>query len=270
MSIYAKVIADSINSMGDRLTTLECRFHRFILPEVNTHRAFSRNSASSRAIPSKKLIEQVRTNPACPLEFGRNQPGMQATDVLNPSESGTANLRWTKMANAAADNAEALYEMGIHKQVVNRILEPYMWHTAIISSTTAGWLNFLDQRDSPLAQPEIRELALCIKFALCNSAPVLLLEGEWHLPYLTDEEVELYGDAPGGRKISVARCARVSYLTHDGKRDLGKDLDLYEKLVNADPPHWSPLEHVATPTDDYRPQGNFNGWEQLRHLPEYQ
>lgn len=266
--IYAKVIADSISPTGSRLTTVEAQLHRFILPELNTHRAFSRNSASSRAIPTAKLIEQVRTNPALPIEFGRNQPGMQASEVLDASDTKSAEIMWRRAAAHAANEAEKFAAMGVHKQVVNRLLEPFMWHKVIISSTEAGWENFLNQRMSPLAQPEINALAIAINDAMFDSFPKPVGYGEWHLPYITHAD-SIYVER---RKVSASRCARVSYLTHDGVRDVSKDLDLYDKLISADPPHWSPMEHVATPSDDrqFVSVGNLDGWDQLRHLPECQ
>lgn len=273
--IYAKVIADSISPTGSRLTTVEAQHHRFILAEVNTHRAFSRNSASSRAIPTKKLIEQVRTNPAIPIEFGENRPGMQAFGPI--TRANEAQAQWLGAAECAVLYAENLASLNVHKQVVNRVLEPFMWHKVIITSTEAGWNNFFEQRISPLAQPEIAALALKIRNEMSFSQATKLGYGAWHLPYVKGIE-RLYVDSDSDlRKVSAARCARVSYLTHDGKRDIDKDLELYEKLVSADPPHWSPLEHVATPVevlpgDEGMPHtvGNFDGWDQLRHLPEYQ
>ena len=268
--IQAKVIADSVSPTSSRLTTVEIQCHRFIWPEMLTHRAFSRNSASSRAIPTKKLIEQVRTNPAIPIEFGSNKPGMQAGEEVD--ERINCEGAWISAANWAALRADELASHGVHKQVVNRLIEPFMWHKAITTSTEAGWNNFFEQRISPLAQPEICRLAEQINWAMSQSEPRELGYGDWHLPYI---DQPAYSDSEGDRKISAARCARVSYLTHDGKRDISKDLELYDKLVSADPPHWSPLEHVATPyakSASMPPysQGNLDGWAQLRHLPEYQ
>lgn len=278
--IYAKVIADSISDSGDRLTTIECQFPRFILAEVNTHRAFSRNSASSRAIPTKKIIQQVRENPVIPVEWGKNQSGMQASEELDNLDAFRAEANWVLGSSFALSVADYLAELGVHKQVVNRLLEPFMWHKAIISSTEAGWKNFLDQRLSPLAQPEMQDLAGEIYLALTFSEPDELGCGDWHLPYvdvfkehddLTGSWQEVEKGMSRLRKLSAARCARVSYLTHEGTRDEKKDLKLYQKLITADPPHWSPLEHVATPAlSGDNGVGNFDGWDQLRHLPEYQ
>ena len=259
--MYAKVIADSISPTGSRLTTVEARYHLFIHDELLTHRAFSRNSASARAIPAKKLIEQVRANPAIPLEFGSNQPGMQAGPEV--SDYMGAKSDWLLSAEYACTQAELMSERGVHKQIVNRILAPYRWMTTIITSTEAGWNNFFEQRISPLAQPEICRFAEAINWAMSASDPRALSYGEWHLPYI---DQPAYSDSEGDRKVSAARCARVSYNNFDGTRDVTKDLKLCEKLMTADPPHFSPFEHVATPGDG---PGNFDGWQQMRHMPEF-
>lgn len=272
--ISAKIIADSISESGDRLTTMELEYPRFILAEFNTHRTFSRNTASSRAIPTAKIIERVRDDPAMPFVWGRNQPGMQAGEPLSDTNRLLAKNRWLASAHMAAEYAEHLAHIGAHKQIVNRILEPYMWVKTIVSSTE--WDNFFDQRISPAAQPEMRILAERMRDALDGSRPELLRVGHWHLPYLDDatgveiiENPAVWG--PGdwdilARRVSVARCARVSYLNHDGVRDIDEDSRLYAKLLTGG--HWSPFEHVATPSS--RPydhtDGNFAGWVQLRHL----
>ncbi len=158
---------------------------------------------------------------------------------------------------------EQLLELGVHKQVTNRLLEPFMWHTVIVTATE--WEGFWEQRCSPLAQPEIRVAAEAMRAAYDASTPAPVGHGEWHTPYLRAEDADL--DDETARQVSAARCARVSYLTHDGRRDIAKDVELYERLVSARPPHWSPLEHVATPAaPGEEPPGNLRGWAQLRHL----
>jgi thymidylate synthase ThyX len=261
--IYAKVIEDSINAYGDRLTTMEVCMHRYVLAEFNTHRAFSRNSASSRAIPIHKMIERVQKDPAIPIEFGTNQKGMQAGKPLSGEAYETAVNLWKNYANYACYKAAELQGLGIHKQVVNRLLEPFLWHKAIVSSTE--WDNFFSQRCSPLAQLEINALACAMREALNGSRPVEKKYFQWHTPYLLDEERTL--PLSVRLKISAARCARVSYLNHDGKRDMGKDIELFDKLASANPPHWSPMEHVACPYDGMG-ERNFNGWAQLRWFAE--
>lgn len=260
--IYAKIIADSTTGAGKRLTTMEVQMHRFVLPEFNTHRVFSRNSASSRAIPIDKQIAKIFKSPAYPMEWGSNQSGMQAGEPLDHKAAKKAKRTWKKSAKSAIKSAEKLKALGVHKQIANRILEPYMWHTVIVSSTE--WDDFFEQRCSYLAQPEIRMVAEAMRTAYKKSVPDLIVTGEYHLPYLQPEEHSL----PDLIKIKacIARCARVSYLTHDNVKSIGRDIDLFNKLISAEPPHWSPMEHVATPMiAGLNDSGNFNGFAQIRH-----
>lgn len=247
---YAKIIADSISPEGVRLTTLEVRFHRFVLAEMNTHRVISKNSASSRAIPLAKQLARVKEDPAIPVVFPAEQKGMQGGEAL--ADQDDARRGWVRAAKDAAKHAQWIGEMGVHKSIANRVLEPFMHHTAVMTGT--AWQNFFAQRCSPLAQPEIRVAAEMMREAYDASEPQRLAEGEWHLPYIQTEDLDVLGggiDLPASwalaAQASAARCARVSYLTQDGKRDIKADLNLYERLTTADPPHWSPLEHVATP-----------------------
>ena len=183
---------------------------------------------------------------------------MQAGPPLAGEAEKAATQIWLTAQDHAVKSAQALMDLGVHKQVANRLLEPFMWHTVICSAT--DWTNFFEQRCSPLAQPEIRVAAESMKAAQDASTPNLLIAGEWHLPYLQPDEIGLPLEQQ--RQLSAARCARVSYLTHDGTRDHEADFILYRRLVEARPPHASPLEHVATPGDG---PGNFTGWRQLRH-----
>lgn len=260
--IYARIIADSINASGDRLTTMEVQFHRFILPEFNTHRVFSRNSASSRAIPISRQISKILKDPAFPVYWGMNKPGMQADEELSNCDSIKANKIWLKASRNAVKQAKKLEKLGVHKQITNRILEPFMWHKVIVSSTE--WEGFFEQRCSPLAQPEINEIACLMKQAYDESTPKLLIKGEYHLPYLTLKDLNF--NKEDRIKMCIARCARVSYDNHDGTFNQVKDLELFNKLYNADPPHWSPMEHIATPlTKKLNGNGNFSGFAQIRH-----
>lgn len=263
----AKVIADSVSKYGDRLTTMEITFHRFILPELNTHRRFSKNSASSRAIPFQKLVEKVLAEDVFPLEWASEKPGMQGGTEVDETTKSSARDEWISARDAAIFAAEGLVRLGVHKSIVNRLIEPFAPHTVIVSSTE--WDNFWVQRISPLAQPEMRELAIAMKSAYDSSVPKLVNDYGWHLPFVQDDELHL--DIEMQRRISAARCARASYLTHDGKRDIDKDFKLFSRLVSAKPRHYSPLEHVATPSihgshvyKDF--SGNYDGWYQLRHL----
>ncbi|RII88692.1 hypothetical protein DZF92_02095 [Clavibacter michiganensis subsp. insidiosus] len=268
----ATVIADSTYESGVRLTTLEVRFHRFMLPQFNSHRVFSWNSSSSRAVPVSRQLSSMSVGQAEPLAWPAERRGMQGGDALEDAE--TVKGIWRDIGRFAMDRAADLQAAGLHKSVTNRVLEPFMWHTSVVTST--AWDNFFLQRDSELAQPEVRALAKAMSDARSGSVPRQLPAGGWHLPYVTDRDVEEDG-ARGDllARISAARCARTSYLTHDGNADPEADLKLFDKLVSADPPHWSPLEHVATPWPENRNKGELrftdrNGRQHdlpLEHLP---
>lgn len=245
MSVQAKIIEDSISPDGIRLTTMQVRFHRFVLPEFNTHRVFSRNFSSSRAIPTRKLIQMVRMQPAMPVHWGKNQSGMQAAAEMDAEQIDAAKFLWMQAANYAADAAEYMAELGGHKQIVNRPLEPYLFVTGIVTATE--WDNFFELRAHPDAQPEIQALAFEMQRAIEGSMPKELKPGEWHLPYVTDNEKQRL-DVELAKKVSAARCCRVSYLKNDGTAStLEEDLALCERLAGARPIHASPFEHQATP-----------------------
>ncbi len=259
MSYSARVLLDSVSPAGVRLTTLEVSFPRFVLAEWNTHRVMSRNSASSRAVPTSKLIERVETDPVLPIEWGRNKAGMSADDVLTEEEEAEAKRIWLSARDAAVAHARRMLALKVHKQVLNRVLEPFLWHVVIVTATE--WENFFALRCAPNAQPEIREAALRTRAALEASTPQPVDYGQWHLPLVQPDERSL--DIESQKKISAARCARVSYLTHEGKREIEKDLELHDSLKSNR--HLSPFEHVATPAPDASFHANFRGWLQMRH-----
>lgn len=293
-SYRVRVLKDSLSPDGVRLTTLEITFPRIVLAELNTHRALSRNSASSRAIPVAKVLKRVEENPFIPTYWGKNQKGMQADEELHIVDQALARKYWLSARDWAVSVAEDLNELGVHKQIVNRLLEPFTWHTVIVSAT--DWENFFALRCHKDAQPEIRTIAIMMRDILEQSIPETLNFGEWHLPLTTNEEIELWRRDESNttdwiefwKKISVGRCTRVSYLTHDGKRDLQADIDLCDQLRSSG--HMSPFEHVATPMSneytqfsdwDVRPEdrkkaraeqryGNFHGWLQYRKLIPYE
>ena len=271
MSITAKVIEDSISPKARRLTTFELRYPRFIHAEFMTHRHFSRNASSSRAIPVERQIQSILDDTAMPIHWGKNQAGMQAHEendaavqiVRKTEHYGhlpkyvTAQEAWEEARDRAVEMAIAFHDAGYHKQVVNRILEPFSHITVVCTSTQYD--NFFGLRRHPDAQPEIKALADAMYEAMEESTPTVLHPGEWHLPYVTDElwdTIDEYGSAElTGQEItdmvlkcSVARCARVSYKTHDGGTPtIESDLALYDRLVGAQPLHASPAEHQATP-----------------------
>ncbi len=269
MAFSARVLLDSRSLSGARLTTLEVRYPRFIHSEMMTHRVFSRNAASSRAIPIKKMIAAVREEPALPVYWGRNQTGMSAREPIAPDVEARARAEWQAALDDALRHAERLaaQDIDLHKQLVNRLLEPFAWITVIITATE--WANFYTQRCHPDAQPEIKHIAELMLAAYRASVPVPVAAGRWHLPLIQDDERTLPDEQLC--KLSVARCARVSYLTHDGKRDHARDLELYQRLLGGGANgHWSPFEHVATPAaDPTHRSANFVGWEQYRkRFPE--
>lgn len=268
MTITAKVIADSYSPDNIRITTLQLRYPRFIHSEVMTHRVFSRNASSSRAIPVERLIEDVLNDTAMPMHWGKNQPGMQAREehydvVFTDSGEWVTNIdAWLIARDNAVRSAREFTKAGYHKQIVNRLLEPFSHINVLVTSTF--WKNFDVLRNHPDAQPEICELAKQIKAARDKSEPRFVEFGDWHLPY-----VDSYSNNLDMIKVSVARCARVSYLTHDGRpTTIEEDLKLYDKLITSQPLHASPAEHQATPASNLESKycGNFYGWMQYRKL----
>jgi hypothetical protein len=267
----AKVIADSIAHGSPRLTTIEVTLHRFVLAEFNTHRIFSRNSASSRAIPVMTQLRRVEDSPAFPISWPCEQPGMQGGNELEGQDRFDAEdlfvdvMMHTTLAIREYLEAHTDKEHCVHKSVINRLLEPFMWHTIVVTSTR--WDNFFRLRCSPLAQPEIRAAAELMRDARDASTPVGVKPSGWHLPYITEEEFGFdYLTLYDLQRISVARCARVSSLHAGEARDYEKDFKLFKTLTTADPPHASPLEHVATPSVLTIQIGNLTGWRQLRHI----
>lgn len=298
MTITAEVIKDSISEDGVRLTTMALTYPRFIHAEFMTHRMFSRNASSSRAIPVEKMIERIIKEPAEPIHWGLNQPGMQADTELPWAQLVATRTEWLHARDAAVKSARIMHANGAHKQIVNRILEPFMHITVLVTATE--WENFYRLRRHRDAQPEIHALADEMYAAQAASTPNELKFGEWHLPYVADDDLDAaiklaITELKDKRfdmelddverlttsiacRISTARCARVSYLTHDGQQpSVEKDNDLFTRLMVSQPMHSSPAEHQATPDRVVKygmvsalgwenPQfhGNFVGWQQHR------
>lgn len=265
-----EVLLDSVNPNGDRLTSLAVTFNRSMLAEFNTIRAFSRNAASSRAIPVSRMLKEVNENPYLPLRYGRNQSGMQAYEELSPEDARRAEAVILRMRDACAAGVAELAEIGLHKQDANRYIEPWSWTTDIVSATNFG--NMLWQRYHEAAWHPFQKTAQLIYDALEGSKPNPLPWGRWHMPLLRPEDCAEGLTDQELVQISIARCARVSYLTHKGIRDTQEDLRLFQKLYTAEPPHYSPFEHVAQAGDMirgegggwYTPKSNFTGWIQYR------
>ncbi len=270
MAYSSKILLDSISPAGHRLTTMEITLPRIVLAEFNTHRVFSRNSASSRAIPVEKIIKKVQDDPFIPVYWGKNQKGMSADQELTPEEISIATFDWLYARDRAIEVAKDMLNLGVHKQITNRLLEPWMWQTIIVTATK--WDNYEGLRTDKNAQPEIQKSALLSKAARLASTPRYLNAGDWHRPLMDDfAELSAKYSVDNLNLISVGRCARVSYLTHNGVRDPNDDIRLANSLKENG--HMSPFEHVARSigtniwagTSFYsEPSGNFDGWRQYR------
>lgn len=262
--IIATIISDSINSLGDRLTTLELEYPRYIHPELLTHRVFSRNSQSSRAVSVDRLINKTEEQDWYPI-FMEEQKGMAASTLLSEERAYSARSVWVSAKLQAISHAKYLRDLGVHKQVVNRLLEPFTTIRTIVSST--DWSNFFTLRLGSSAQQEIQVLANEIKNAIDKSTPS---EGNLvHLPYISPKEVFEIG-LLDSILISAARCARISYVPKKDKFSIGDDINLATRLKNEK--HLSPFEHVAFPISIENMKlgtGNYSGWVQYRKFIEY-
>lgn len=268
--ISAKIIADSLNTHGQRLTTFVLVFPRIVLAEFNTHRMISRNSASSRAIPFEKMVERCKTDPFIPIRWMKDHSGMQGNEYFTEeSEISWLKMNHLKARDQAVERAEDANERGLTKQMVNRYLEPYMWHTVIATAT--DWENFFSLRAHEAAEIHIQDLAYKMLEAYNKSIPNLLQPGEWHIPfgdsfdkdrlytmieahYGVFDPIISYKESKGDYSeqqmvdkykimIATARCARISYNTFEGKDDYEADIKLHDRLATSG--HWSPFEHCA-------------------------
>jgi len=280
--IKAKIIQDSY--YNNRITTFELEYPRFIHAELMTHRQFSRNAASSRAIPIEKMHQHIRDNPAMPIHWGKNQPGMQADEEIYDIRSARNN--WLVASDMAIHSARMLMMDGLHKQIANRVTEPFQTMKTVVTATE--YENFFELRCHRDAQPEIRELALQMQDSLANHNPLQLRVGDWHVPYVDrdNSNFELRYLVNGhpvtlkeAKEISASCCAQVSYRNNDTSTD--KAASIYKRLIESKPAHLSPVEHQATPLPDnemmylgvthtdrhgQRWSGNFKGWIQLRQI----
>jgi hypothetical protein len=246
MKTEAKVILDSYIN-GVRVTTVELVIPRIVLSELNTHRVFSRNSGSSRATPFFKVLKSVCFRPSV---WRINGSGMQPKKDAGFIRSLLATIAWEKARIIAIAFSFFFNKiLKIHKELSNRLLEPFQYTKVLVTST--DYQNFLVLRTHRTAQLEIREVAILLAEALDESKPQ---ERVIHLPYITALELEaaFVTSRQGNLRTffetimaSVARCARVSYLNFEGSTDFGKDIDLFTKLAVNKPPHLSPLEHVV-------------------------
>lgn len=291
--ISCMVLKDSIGKYGKRMTTFEMEFPRIILAENNTHKMIAKNLQSTRALPISKLVELVKQKPYYPVHWGAKQSGMVASTELSPEKIEIAKSLWNKFIQQVIENANALDELGAHKQWASRILEPYSMTKAVQSGT--NWDNLLWLRNDDDAQPEFHELAKCIQECFNISVPELLNAGEWHLPYVATKRLSnyelIYLDSNGeqltleeAKQISASCCAQASYRKLDESKI--KAIEIYHKLFSGKKPHMSPTEHQGTPIDfdsveSFNPDtwgvgithvkrngmlcsGNLDGWIQYR------
>jgi hypothetical protein len=263
-TISAMVLADSVSANAPRLTSVVARYPLVIHAELMTHRVFSRNAASSRAIPFKRMLQAVIDDPYVPLVWTRNEPGMQGHTELEGRELLDAKNFYEDALQSAIFHARKVAGTNAHKQIVNRLLGPFAHITTLITST--DWANWEALRLHVAAEPHIQLLARKIKVAMDGSQPRNLLPGEWHLPYVGTEDKRHISEQ---LVVSVARCASVSYRTVDDKEiDTPTASRIYEKLLKSQPIHASPAEHqarVCVPTDPLGLNGNLGaGWIQYR------
>lgn len=256
-NIKATVIADSVSVYnGKRITTFECEFPRSILPEVNTHKMIGKNCSSSRAIPIKALCEQIKINMFSPLYWGKNKSGMQAVEEINPQLKNSLSKLWKAMGEEAIKDALFLGEQGLHKQIANRVTEPYQMVKMVMTATE--WDNFFNLRIHPSSQPEFCMLAYKMYVAMKASNPLKIKAGEWHLPYI---DRRYYGTSDGkkllyilngeeitleqAQRVSASCVAQTSYRKTDDSME--KADKVFDMLINADVIHASPFESLATP-----------------------
>lgn len=266
--ISAEIIADSVMGIS-RITTFELEYPRFIHAEFMTHRQFSRNAASSRAIPIDRMHQQVKTNMAMPVHWGRNQAGMSAKEEVCDAERKSAIMNWQVACDMAVHNSRMLSLDNVHKQIANRVTEPFQMMKVVVTATE--WANWYWLRNHGDAQPEIHELAEIMLQAHEYSQPDELVPGEWHLPYVkwhrnVEDNRQCFTDSEfkpltldEARAVSASCCAQVSYRKNDDS--LEKALMIFDKLINSEPVHASPIEHQASPMVNATTYMSDNVWE---------
>lgn len=289
--IKATIIQDSISQhTGVRLTTMELEYPRFIHSEFMTHRMLSKNAASSRAIPVRAMHENIIADTATPVHWGANQSGMQAKQEVDPFTKEAAKALWFAARDSAISFAKVMHDMNVHKQIVNRITEPFTTMKVVCSGTE--WNNLLHLRYHPDAQPEFFELAKLIAHNLQEHKPLEIKEGMWHVPYINREIINdtmVYSingtpvSLDDAITVSASCCAQVSYRKNDESMEKAKKI--FDWLITASPMHASPVEHQGTPIprmiegsevnkgithkrfkDKTLWSGNFRSWIQYRQL----
>jgi hypothetical protein len=267
-----QILADSLHPEGDRLVSFIAKFPRVILPQVLTHRAFSRNTASQRAIPLRRQIRETLADPYVPRTFASNRAGMSAGEPLSSTRQRLARATWYLAMYAAVAATVVLHLLGVHKQWAARLLFPFQHCRMLISSSMPGLENFLKLRDADDAQPEIADLARDLREALTASRPRPLAFGQAHLPFPTPGTLDLDTEL----MVNTARAARLSYdrVSGEGPASVEDDRRLFQKLLGGDSGkiHGSAFEHsaIVVPRQFSSGHRNFSpGWQQYRELAEF-
>jgi thymidylate synthase ThyX len=279
--ITAEIIADSLSPDGCRITTFILELPRIILSELNTHRVFSKSSASSRAIPFDKMIRLVQDNPFIPMAFQKEHKGMQGNEYYEGDQHMTCVEDWLDARNAAIAIARSSFRYSITKQLRNRILEPFMMQRVILTGT--DFENFFRLRAHGDAEIHFENLANKMLAAYNESQPNKLKVGEWHIPMgdrfestRIEESIKICKDSlkkvgvmlddttNAKLAIATARCARTSYNNFEGNDDYVADIKMTERLIATVPRHLSPAEHIAQCTSNGDYIGNFKGFKQYR------
>lgn len=256
MEQTAEIIADSKNEFGQRITTFKLTFWRALLAEVNTHRMLSRNSASSRAIRFENMVKSVQENPFIPIKWMKDHSGMQGVEYFEDEQDiQDLTKAWLAARNSAVGHAQILNHQGLTKQICNRLLEPFMYHTCLLTGTE--FENFTALRAENMAEIHFQDLAFKMLNVMNESEPKQLKAGEWHIPFGDQfdnelvwnsmEDHQMIGKTPLDAKIALAttRCARISYIVpgNEQKVDYLADLKLHDRLASSG--HMSAFEHCA-------------------------
>lgn len=252
----ATVIASTRNPYtGIVVTTMELVYPRFIHSEFMTHRMFSRNASSSRAIPVERLISEATVTP---IHWTKNEKGMVGKETFTDEDIERLKSQWDCARFSAKYNARNMSYIGVHKQVANRLLEPFSFIRVVCTATE--WNNFFMLRMASDAEPHMRDLAHAMYASMCNSTTI---ESASHKPYCDNLPKDF--DKPW--IISGARCARVSYNSHNGNAStIEADTKLYESLRSQG--HMTPLEHYCFAYDDDRFYANLHTWASHRYCIE--
>ena len=305
--IEARILADSIDKYGNRITTFYLVFPRFILAELSTHRVFSMNSASSRAIPFKKMKEMVINDPFIPIAWQKDHKGMQGVEYITDNKKlKLLTSLWLRARDKAVEHATYINDAGATKQLCNRLLEPFMWHKVLLTATE--FENFFNLRcpqyydgkqthkskieyckannsdaseygkeywqavNKGQAEIHIMDLAEKIYDAMNESTPIELKAGEWHMPYGDNIDLDNIESLEVLEstllKVCTARCARLSYQTVGDNPKIDYKADINLHDRLLEMKHLSPFEHVALCKEDKR-YANFKGWQSYRNALGY-